>query len=109
MLELLAGIDKKGTRIFVTDPSGTYLSYAAVAIGGTSDDVTDFLEKNYKKDMSMDDAISLAISAINLKNDKNTTEDIKMSKITLSTQIIEKISNDELKKYDKMKNDTSTK
>ena len=59
--------------------------------------------------MSMDDAISLAISAINLKNDKTTTEDIKMSKITLSTQIIEKISNDELKKYDKVKNDTSTK
>jgi proteasome alpha subunit len=106
---IVAGIDKKGTRIFVTDPSGTYLSYAAVAIGGTSDDVTDFLEKNYKKDMSMDDAISLAISAINLKNDKNTTEDIKMSKITLSTQIIEKISNDELKKYDNVKNDTSTK
>jgi proteasome alpha subunit len=67
------------------------------------------LEKNYKKDMSMDDAISLAISAINLKNDKNTTEDIKMSKITLSTQIIEKISNDELKKYAKVKNDTSAK
>ena len=106
---IVAGIDKKGTRIFVTDPSGTYLSYAAVAIGGTSDDVTDFLEKNYKKDMSMDDAISLAISAINLKNDKNSTEDIKMSKITLSTQIIEKISNDELKKYAKVKNDTSTK
>ena len=59
--------------------------------------------------MSMDDAISLAISAINLKNDKNSTEDIKMSKITLSTQIIEKISNDELKKYAKVKNDTSTK
>ena len=59
--------------------------------------------------MSMDDAISLAISAINLKNDKNSTEDIKMSKIMLSTQIIEKVSNDELKKYAQAKNDPSAK
>jgi proteasome alpha subunit len=106
---IVAGIDKKGTRVFVTDPSGTYVSYAAVAIGGTSDDVTNFLEKNYRKDMSMDDAISLAISAINLKNDKSSTDDIKMSKIPLSTKIIEKISNDELKKYVQGKNDTPAK
>ena len=106
---IVAGIDKKGTRIFVTDPSGTYVSYSAVAIGGTSEDVTNFLEKNYSKDMSMDDAISLAISAINLKNDKNSTEDIKMSKIMLNTQIIEKIPSDVLKKYVKGKNDTPAK
>ena len=106
---IVAGIDKKGTRIFVTDPSGTYVSYSAVAIGGTSDDVTNFLEKNYRKDMSIDDAISLAISAINLKNDKSSTEDIKMSKIMLSTQIIEKIPSDVLKKYVQGKNDPPAK
>ena len=106
---IVAGIDKKGTRIFVTDPSGTYVSYSAVAIGGTSEDVTNFLEKNYRKDMSMDDAISLAISAINLKNDKSSTEDIKMSKIALSTKIIEKIPSDALKKYTEGKNDTPAK
>ena len=106
---IVAGIDKKGTRIFVTDPSGTYVSYSAVAIGGTSEDVTNFLEKNYRKDMSMDDAISLAISAINLKNDKSSTEDIKMSKIMLSTQIIEKIPSDVLKKYVQGKNDPPAK
>ena len=59
--------------------------------------------------MSMDDAISLAISAINLKNDKSSTEDIKMSKIMLSTQIIEKIPSDVLKKYVQGKNDPPAK
>ena len=43
---IIAGVDRKGTRIFVTDPSGTYVPYSAVAIGGNSDEVTDFLEKN---------------------------------------------------------------
>ena len=87
----MLGVDRKGTRIFVTDPSGTYVPYAAVAIGGNSDEVTDFLEKNYKKEMSMDDAISLAISAINLKSDENGVKHIRMSKIKSDTKQFEKI------------------
>ena len=96
---IIAGVDRKGTRIFVTDPSGTYVPYAAVAIGGNSDEVTDFLEKNYKKEMSMDDTISLAISAINLKSDENGVKHIRMSKIISNTKLFEKVSNEELAKY----------
>jgi len=59
-------VDRKGTRIFVTDPSGTSIPSTAVAIGGNSDEVSDFLEKNYKNGMSMDETMSLAIAAINL-------------------------------------------
>ena len=96
---IIAGVDRKGTRIFVTDPSGTYVPYAAVAIGGDSDEVTDYLEKNYKKEMSIDDAISMAIAAINLKNDENGVKHIRMSKIRTDTKQFEKISNEELVKY----------
>ena len=96
---IIAGIDRKGTRIFVTDPSGTYVPYAAVAIGGNSDEVTDFLEKNYKEEMSMDDAISMAISAINLKNDEKGVKHIRMARIKSDTKQFEKISTDELAKH----------
>ena len=96
---IIAGVDRKGTRVFVTDPSGTYVPYAAVAIGGNSDEVTDFLEKNYKNDMSMDDTISLAISAINLKNDKTNVKNIRMSKIKLDVKQFEKVTNEELTKH----------
>ena len=98
---IIAGVDRKGARIFVTDPSGTYVPYAAVAIGGNSDEVTDFLEKNYKEGMSIDDAISLAISAINLKSDEKGIKHIRMSKIKSDTKQFEKISNEELAKYAK--------
>jgi len=98
---IIAGVDRKGTRIFVTDPSGTYIPYTAVAIGGNSDEVTDFLEKNYKEEMSVDDAISLAISAINLKSDEKGIKHIRMSKITSDTKQFEKVSNEELAKYSK--------
>ena len=96
---IIAGIDRKGTRIFVTDPSGTYVPYAAVAIGGNSDEVTDFLEKNYKKEMSMDDAISMAIAAINLKSDEKDVKHIRMAKIKSDTKQFEKISIDEMAKH----------
>ena len=96
---IIAGVDRKGTRIFVTDPSGTYVPYAAVAIGVNSDEVTYFLEKNYKNGMSMDDAISMAISAINLKSDEKGVKHIRMSKIKSDSKQFEKVSNDELKKY----------
>ena len=98
---IIAGVDRKGTRIFVTDPSGTYVPYSAVAIGGNSDEVTDFLEKNYKEGMSMDDAISLAISAINLKSDEKRVKHIRMSKIKSDSKQFEKISNEELAKHAK--------
>ena len=96
---IIAGIDRKGTRIFVTDPSGTYVPYAAVAIGGNSDEVTDFLEKNYKKEMSMDDAMSMAISAINLKSDEKGVKHIRMARIKSDTKQFEKISIDEMAKH----------
>ena len=96
---IIAGVDRKGTRIFVTDPSGTYIPYTAVAIGGNSDEVTDFLEKNYKNGMSMDETMSLAIAAINLKSDEKDVKHIRMSKIRTDTKLFEKVSNEELAKH----------
>ena len=97
---IIAGIDQKGESIYVTDPSGTYVQYAAVAIGAGSEDVNDFLEKHYNPDMSIDDASSLAIAAINLKNkQKDGIDDIKMAKVTTETKVFEKVSDSDLKNY----------
>ena len=96
---IIAGIDRKGTKVFVTDPSGTYVNFAAVAIGGNSDEVTGFLEKNYKNDMLLNDAASLAIAAINLKSDEKGVKHIKMSRIRSDTRLLESVSSGELEKY----------
>ena len=98
---IIAGVDKNGTKIFVTDPSGTYVPYSAVAIGGNSDEVTEFLEKNYKNGISVDDAITLAISAINLKSDEKDVKHIRMTKIKSDTKLFEKVSNEEMLKHGK--------
>lgn len=100
---IIAGIDQKGESVFVTDPSGTYVPYSAVAIGAGSEEVSEFLEKNYKEDMSLDDAASLAVAAINLKAEaKEGTKHIKMAKITADSKALEKISDADLENYSKI-------
>ena len=97
---IIAGIDQKGESIYVTDPSGTYVQYAAIAIGAGSDDVNAFLEKHYNADMSLEDAASLAIAAINLKAEqKDGINHIKMAKITTETKVFEKVSEEDLETY----------
>ena len=97
---IIAGIDQKGESIYVTDPSGTYVQYAAIAIGAGSDEVNEFLEKYYNSEMSLDDAAALAIAAINLKADKKDgINHIKMAKITSEAKIFEKVSESDLQNY----------
>ena len=97
---IIAGIDQKGESIYVTDPSGTYIQFAAVAIGAGSDEVNEFLEKNYKEDMSLEDAASLAIAAINLKSEaKEGINHVKMAKITSEAKVFEKVSESDLQNY----------
>ena len=97
---IIAGIDQKGESIYVTDPSGTYVQFAAVAIGAGSDDVNAFLEKHYKDDLSLEDAASLAIAAINLKAEaKDGVNNIKMAKVTSEAKVFEKVSESDLQNY----------
>lgn len=97
---IIAGVDMKGESIYLTDPSGTFIQYAAIAIGSGSDEVNSFLEKNYNFDMGLEDAASLAIAAINLKSEeKNGVNHIKMAKVTTKDKVFEKISESDIKNY----------
>lgn len=97
---IIAGVDQKGGGIYVTDPSGTYVSYAAVAIGAGSEEVTDFMEKNYKPEMSLEDGAALATAAINLKSEKKDgVKHLKMSWVKKDKKIFEKVSESEIEKF----------
>ena len=97
---IIAGVDQKGESIYVTDPSGTYVQYAAIAIGAGSEEVNAFLEKHYSTEMSLEDAASLAIAAINLKAEqKEGLSHIKMAKVTTERKIFEKVSESDLQSY----------
>ncbi len=103
---ILGGIDSKGSSLYLTDPSGTYISYDAVAIGSGSDQVTDFLEKSYKPDLSLEDAGALAIASIYIASEqKEGTEHIKMSQIKTATKSFEITSDEQIATYAKIANE----
>ena len=80
---ILGGVNDDGPHIFVTDPSGTYLEYNAIAIGRHSDRATPFLEKEYVPDASMEAASRLAVAAIReVSEDKTDTAHVRMAHIT---------------------------
>lgn len=107
---IIAGVDQKGESIYVTDPSGTFVQYAAVAIGAGSEEANSFLEKHYDPEMSLEDAATLAIAAINLKAEqKEGTNHVKMAKVTTKDKVFEKISEADLKNYSKNVSKFSTK
>jgi len=100
---ILAGVDKNGANLYLTDPSGTYIGYDAVAIGAGSDQVTEFLEKGYKNDVSMAEAAALAIESIYLvSEDKTGTRHVKMAIIDNNTKTMRKVEEEEIGKYASM-------
>ena len=107
---IIAGVDQKGESIYVTDPSGTYIQFAAIAIGAGADEVNEFFEKYYNADMSLEEAASLAVAAINLKSEeKDAIKHIKMAKITKETKLFEKVLESDLKNYSQNATKFSTK
>ena len=97
---IIAGVDVKGEALYVTDPSGTFVPYSAVAIGAGADEVNDFLDKAYNADLTLEDAGALAVAAINLKAEKKDgVKHVKMAKITSANSSMEKVSDSDLEKY----------
>ena len=95
---IVGGVDDdKNSQLFLTDPSGTYISYDAVAIGSGSEQVTEFLEKNYKSDISLDDASILATASIYLSSeDKEGTQHIRIAQVKTDSKQFEIISEEQV-------------
>jgi len=94
---VIAGVDKDGPSLFSTDPSGTYLEYSAIAIGGGSDIANEFLEQNYKSDASLDESIDLALKCILKVNDgKIDPINVKVAVIDKSTRKMRMLSGEEI-------------
>ena len=97
---ILGGVVNNTPQLYLTDPSGTYISYDAIAIGSGSDQVTDFLEKTYNENLSLDDAAALAVAAIYLSSeDKEGISHIRMACIKKETGLYELVSDGQITKY----------
>jgi proteasome alpha subunit len=96
---IFAGVDAKGPRIYVTDPTGIYFEYKAVAIGEHDKVVEDLLVEEYKSEMTVKDCIALGVKALK----KALADDFDITRIDcafISTQnpVFTKVATSELPK-----------
>jgi proteasome alpha subunit len=98
---IIAGVDdNNGPVVFVTDPTGAYSGYFAFAIGQGNDQVNDYLEKNYRNDMSLDEAVTLAIECIYLvSEDKTGTSHIKVAVVDGESKKMRRLTEAEIGKF----------
>ena len=99
---IIGGVVNNSPELYLTDPSGTYISYEAIAIGSDSDKVTEFLEKTYTNNLSLDDAGALAVAAIYLSSEeKEGTSHIRMAQIKTESGLFELVSDENVNNYAK--------
>jgi len=55
------GIQKGGPSLYQVDPSGSYFPWKATAIGKSATSAKTFLEKRYKDDLELEDAVHIAL------------------------------------------------
>ncbi|MBR9703344.1 archaeal proteasome endopeptidase complex subunit alpha [Candidatus Woesearchaeota archaeon] len=96
---LIAGVDEDGIKLFETDPTGIFYQYKATVIGEGETEVEEILHKEYKENMTMDEGLKLAIKALKkVLDDSFKAERIDAARISKDKRVMEKISQEEIKK-----------
>lgn len=97
---VLAGVDDTGSRILTTDPSGAYRGFKATAVGRKSEEANKILEENYTSDLSLEDAIKLAVDAVKTASDTEiTSKNVKIAVIKSDNKTFERIPEEKVATY----------
>ncbi|MEM0437926.1 MAG: archaeal proteasome endopeptidase complex subunit alpha [Candidatus Micrarchaeia archaeon] len=85
---LFTGINENVLSLYEVEPSGAYTGFYATSIGSGKDAVDKYLSENYRKDMSLEEAISLSIQALSKASAEDDAK--KISEQTLDIAIVSK-------------------
>jgi proteasome alpha subunit len=97
---IFLGVDRKGVNLFKTETNGYYFSYLAIAMGAGEQPVLEFLEKNYKKDLSIKEVILLGLKALRAASEGPLTpETVELGYITIDEKVFRKLTAEELAQY----------
>lgn len=73
---IIVGTDKAGNHVYELDPRGLILSGKAVAIGKGSEEATEALRTDYKPDLTIRQAINLALKALSKAEERESPVEI---------------------------------
>ena len=93
-------VDSTRTQIYTTSPSGIYRPYTAYALGSGEAQAREYIQNNYKDDMSFNGIINLALNALKESIDEDLTkENIRIAYIKSEDKKYKLCSKDEVEKY----------
>jgi proteasome alpha subunit len=97
---IFGGVDKTGTRVFGTHPSGTYRGYKATALGAGRETVLSILKEDYKEDLSLEAGTQLAVKClVKALEARQLPPRIKIAVIPLETRKMEMLADDKVEGY----------
>ncbi|UXD21167.1 proteasome subunit alpha [Ignicoccus pacificus DSM 13166] len=97
---IFAGVDEFGPQVFMTEPSGQYMSYYAAVIGQNQSQISEYLEGRYNYDMSLDDAIVLALKALmSVGAEEVSPENYEIGIVRADERKVRKLTEEEVAKY----------
>lgn len=58
---MVAGVNDRKSRLYITDITGNYFEYKAIAIGKNDNQIKELLRKKYKKEIKIKEGIKIAL------------------------------------------------
>ncbi|MDS0257821.1 archaeal proteasome endopeptidase complex subunit alpha [Haloarcula sp. S1CR25-12] len=94
---LVAGIEDGEPRLFETDPSGTPYEWQAVAIGGSREEIQNYLEEEYTEEMDLEGGLELALRALASVNDEGLdATGVDIATIDVESEQFSKVTEEEI-------------
>jgi proteasome alpha subunit len=99
---IFGGMDKTGSRLFATDPSGSIRGWKAVAVGIGRETVEGILKTDYNETMDIESATKLAIKVLNKAQEaRGEPPRVKIAVISATTKKMKMLSDEEVDGYRK--------
>ncbi len=93
---IIGGVDRNGPRLFQTDPGGIYFGYYATAVGSGASTILDYLEKYYRYDMTLEEAVELAIRALSKVVEQLEPDRLEVGVVSIEDKRFRKLTRDEI-------------
>jgi len=97
---IFGGVDKSGSHVFGTHPSGTYRGYKATALGAGRETVLAILKEEYRENLGLEENTKLAVKClIKALEARQLPPRIKIAVIPTETKQLQMLTDEKVESY----------
>jgi proteasome alpha subunit len=97
---IFGGVDKTGSHVFGTHPSGTYRGYKATALGAGRETVLAILKDDYRENLSLEENTKLTVKClVKALEARQLPPRIKIAVIPTTTKQLQMLTDEKVESY----------